>query len=235
MVDILKDNLKNNKKEFLKRLGSYEGWAVPHAWPLNHTRPNGGYPDNSVFFSEAFALYSLVKKFKIDVFIESGVYRGGSTSVWGRVLPEVKVFSVDYLKEGREPRKKWEGVKSVMEPLYPNINFIEGNGNIILPQLIEENPDKRIGVFVDGPKDEEGLKLAKKCLSYDNVFFSSLHDYTSPQYFHTRLDEFREFTQDLDINHPQILKYPKGAGLTILLEGFETGTISTEGLLKHQQ
>lgn len=216
MIEILKENLKTNKKEFLDKLGSYEGWEVPWAWPKHSSRPNGGYPSNSVFFSEAFALYSLAKKYKIDILIESGVYRGGSTSVWGRTLSNLEIFSVDYVKEGLNPRQKWDGVRSTLGPLYPNITFIEGDGNKVLPEIIEKNTNKKIGVFVDGPKDEKGLNLAKKCLSYDNVCFSSLHDYTSNDYFHTRLDEFRKITEDLDTNHPQISKYPKGAGLTIL-------------------
>jgi hypothetical protein len=216
MIEILKENLKANKQDFLNKLGSYEGWEVPWAWPKHPSRPNGGYPSNSVFFSEAFALYSLSQYYNIDILIESGVYRGGSTSVWGRTLSNLKIFSVDYVKEGANPRQKWDGVRSTLGPLYPNITFIEGNGNKLLPEIIENNPSKKIGVFVDGPKDTEGLNLAKKCLSYDNVYFSSLHDYVSKDYFHTRLSEFREIASDLDVNHPQILKYPKGAGLTIL-------------------
>lgn len=217
MIKFLKNNFEQDKEEFLQKVGSYEGWAVPVAWPLHPSRPNGGYPANSIFFSEAFAIYKLAKHYNIDILIESGVYRGGSTSLWGRVFSDKQIYSVDYVQEGSNARGKWDAVREFYKPLYPNINFIEGDGNKVLPQLIEENPNKKIGVFVDGPKDQVGLKLAETCLSYDNVVFSSLHDwYNSEKYFHTRSESYRKLVGDIDKGHPQLHKYPKGAGLTIL-------------------
>lgn len=218
MINFLKNNFQNNKKVFLEKIGSYEGWQVPDAWPLHPSRPNGGYPANSIFFSEAFVLYRLAMHYQIDMFIESGVYRGGSTSVWGRTLPNVNIFSVDYVKEGTNPRQKWDSVRSTLGPLYPNITFIEGDGREVLPRLIEENEDKKIGIFVDGPKNKEGFNLAKKCLSYENVYFTSLHDYTDDNYFHTKLEEYRTLAGNLDLEHPQIQKHPNGAGLTVLVK-----------------
>lgn len=217
MIDLLSKGFESQKLEFLQKVGSYEGWAVPEAWPLHPSRPNGGYPANSIFFSEALALYILAKHHNIDMLIESGVYRGGSTSLWGRIFSDKKIFSVDFLQEGRNSRKKWDAVQKFYKPLYPNITFIEGDGNIILPQLISENSNLKIGVFVDGPKDKIGLKLAEKCISFPNVYFSSLHDWTrSDNYFNTRSSEYRKMVGEIDKEHPQILKYPNGPGLTII-------------------
>lgn len=207
------------KEEFIKKVGSYEGWEVPVAWPIHYTRPNGGYPGNSIFFSEALTLYTLAKEYKIDCFIESGVYRGGSTSLWGRIFPNIELYSIDYVQEGPNPRQKWESVQAKLKPLYPNINFIEGDGNIKLPEIIESNSNKKFGVFVDGPKDEEGLKLAEKCANYDNVYFSSLHDYSHPYYFSTKTNlDFRKIVGDMNKVHPQIQSYPNGPGLTIIVK-----------------
>tara|TARA_B100002019_G_C21244087_1_gene587314 strand:+ start:846 stop:1514 length:669 start_codon:yes stop_codon:yes gene_type:complete len=213
------NNVKKYKNEFIEKVGTYEGWAVPHAWPIHESRPNGCYPSNSIFFSEALALYTLAKDKEIDIFIESGVYRGGSTSVWGRVFPDLKIYSIDYVQEGPNPRLKWEGVQSVIKPLYPQIEFIEGDGYEVIPELIEKHSDKKLGVFVDGPKYPGGLMLAESCFNdYENVLFSSLHDHIEPKYFTTHDLEFREIigTMDSDMNHPQCEKYPKGAGLTII-------------------
>lgn len=218
MIKFLEKNFEKNKKEFLEKIGTYEGWSIPHAWPIHSSRPNGGYPANSIFFSEAFVLYRLANHYKIDIFIESGVYRGGSTSVWGRTLTGKKIFSIDYLQEGNNPRKKWEGVRSVLEPLHPNITFIEGDGRTVIPKIITDYPDKKIGVFVDGPKDKEGLDLAKKCLSFDNVLFSSLHDYVDENYFHTKKNEYRKLAADMDKDHTQLSTHPNGPGLTVLIK-----------------
>lgn len=214
------DNVKKYKNEFIEKVGSYEGWSVPGtAWPIDDTRPNGSFPGNSIFFSEALALYTLAKDNKIEVFIESGVFRGGSTSIWGRVFSDLQVYSVDYVQEGTNPRQKWEAVQSVIKPLYPHITFVEGDGYEVLPKLIEKHSDKKIGVFVDGPKYPGGLMLAESCFDdYENVLFSSLHDHIEPKYFTTHDDEFRKVvgTMDVDMEHPQREKYPKGAGLTII-------------------
>ena len=215
-------NLKSVKKykdEFIEKVGTYVGWDVPHAWPIEPSRPEGGYPDNSIFFSEALAIYTLAKDKEIDILIESGVRRGGSTSIWGRVFPDLKVYAIDCLIEGLEPRLKWEGLQSVIKPLYPQIEFIEGDGYEEIPKLIESNSDKKIGIFVDGPKHPGGLMLAESCFDdYENVLFSSLHDYVHPTYFTTHDSEFREIvgTIDSDMKHPACERYPKGPGLTII-------------------
>lgn len=217
MFNFFSNNIEKDKEEFLNKVGSYEGWAVPVAWPIHSSRPNGGYPANSIFFSEAFALYKLAKHYNIDILIESGVYRGGSTSLWGRVFSDKQIYSVDYVQEGNNARQKWNAVRETYKTLYPNITFIEGNGIKVLPEIIEENENAKIGVFVDGPKDNIGLRLAETCLSYSNVQFSSLHDwYNSEEYFHTRLEDYRKLMGDIDKYHPQIKKYPNGPGLTIL-------------------
>ena len=190
------DNVKKYKEEFIEKVGTYVGWDVPHAWPIEPSRPEGGYPANSIFFSEALAIYTLAKDKEIDILIESGVRRGGSTSIWGRVFPDLKVYAIDCLIEGPEPRLKWEGVQSVIKPLYPQIE-----------------------IFIDGPKYPGGLMLAESCFDdYENVMFSSLHDYAAENYFNTHDDEFRKIVEGMDTEHPQFSKYPKGSGLSLIYE-----------------
>lgn len=188
----------------------WNNWYIPSV-------TEGGYPHQAIFFSEALVLYSLAQEYNIDIFIESGVYRGGSTTLWGKLFPTKELISVDYVKEGSNPVQMWNRVRSKLTHIYKNITFIEGDGNHFLPKIISENPDKKIGVFVDGPKDAVGLTLMEKCFSYDNVCFSSLHDYTHPKYFSTRNNkEFSDLFNYLNADHPQATKYPTGPGLTVI-------------------
>lgn len=199
------------KNEFLQKVGSYDGWCIKDAYG------GLGYPPNSIFFSEALVLYTLAKKYKITHFIESGVYRGGSTSLWCRVFPNIRLHSIDYVKEGLNPRMKWNAVSTTLSSMYSNIEFIEGDGNLEVIKMIEKLPNEKVGVFIDGPKDAMGLSLAEKVIGYDNVMFSSLHDYTHPTYFSTQKDDVcNKLTTELDKSHPQINKYPKGPGLTVI-------------------
>lgn len=205
-------NLNKYKNEFLETLGTLNDWKHPI---LNSEIP--GYPPNSIFFGEALILYALSKEYEIDCFIESGVYRGGSTTIWCKVFSELKLFSVDLVIEGNFPDKKWNYISTEFPKLYKNISFIRGDGNKILPNVIEENPNKKFGVFVDGPKNAQGVRLMEKCFSYENVMFSSLHDYTHEKYFSTRKNKnVCDMISEIDKNHVQIKKYPSGPGLTVI-------------------
>ena len=78
-----------------------------------------------------------------------------------------------------------------------------------------------IEISVDGPKYPGGLMLAESCFNdYENVMFTSLHDHIEPKYFTTHDDEFRKIVGEMDVEmeHPQWRKYPKGAGLTLIYE-----------------
>lgn len=186
------------KKEYLKELDTVKD-----------------YPPNSLFFSEGLAVYSLAKYFKIDILIESGVFRGGSTSIWIRTLKDISIQCYDIL----ESKRHVSIVQGVIDKYQdnPNINFTIGDGIIEIPKFIESNPDKRIGVFVDGPKDRQGLDLCDKCLSYNNVFFSCLHDFSKlndSKHLSTRTSsKFNSVAGDMNAQHPQIGKYPNGPGL----------------------
>ena len=107
-----------------------------------------------------------------------------------------------------------------LSPMYPNINLIQGDGNVELIKIIESNPDKKIGILVDGPKGTEGIKLAEKCLSYKNVCFSSLHDFGCKKYFSTfnynKLNQLVKSVNVLNEEHPGFEKNPRGYNLTIL-------------------
>jgi hypothetical protein len=197
-------NFLNYKKEFLDKI-----------YPLMKN-----YPSNSLFYSEGLALYTLAKEFKIDLLIESGVFRGGSTRIWVNTLPEINIECIDILESSRHIPIVEEVIKKFSK--HKNINFTIGDSNIELPKIIKNNPNKTIGVFVDGPKDNEGLNLCKKVLEFSNVKFSCLHDFSmlnDEKHFSTRTNQsFNEQIRGINANHPQINKYPDGPGLYCLLK-----------------
>lgn len=202
------------KQEFIEKLGDISKWPeIPEVC-------GKGYPPNSIFLSEALVIYSLCKEFNINLLLESGVFRGGSTRIWSKVLSNIQIKCIDILES---PRHKPIVEKLSQELLsHGNIEFIIGDGNIELPKLIKENPKKNIGVFIDGPKDEEGFILCNKTLEYDNVIFSSLHDFSSfnnDKCFSSMNNiKFRKEIGDIDSTHPQIQKYPEGPGLYCILQ-----------------
>ena len=52
---------------------------VHEVWEDTDWDGRKGFPPHSIFYSEALAIYTLAKEFKIDLLIESGVFGGGST------------------------------------------------------------------------------------------------------------------------------------------------------------
>jgi len=205
-------------EEFISKIGTYKGGNTHYDGKINNT--DGGYPPHSIMFFEALLLYTLAKENNIDIFIESGVRLGGSTSIWGRVFSDLEVFSVEANIHDNS-KNIWDNIiLGKLSPMYPNINLISGNGIIELPKIIEANPNKKIGILVDGPKNNEGLSLAEKCLSYSNVCFSSLHDFGSEKFFSTyeydKLEQLIQSVSSLNKEHLGFKKNPSGYNLTIL-------------------
>ena len=201
--------------EFIQKVGTYKN---------GNSHYENGYPPHSIMFFEALLLYTLAKEHNIDCFIESGVRLGGSTSIWGRVFSDLEVYSVELGKTKGKRKSEYEDniewIKNNLIPAYPKINFKFGNGSKLLPKIIENNPNKKFGILVDGPKNGEGLKLCKKCLQYNNVYFSSLHDFGDKNYFTTftydKLDQLIKSVTILNNEHPGFEENPKGYNLTIL-------------------
>jgi len=121
-----------------------------------------------ILASEGFAFCAISKHFKANLILESGVYKGQSTSIWSKFFSNSKVIAIDkVLLESTV--KKFTSVS--------NVELRKGSGETLLPKLIRENSNERITVFIDGPKGMDAIDLAEECLSFDNVFMVGLHDF----------------------------------------------------------
>ena len=173
---------------------------------------------HGITHSEGLLIYTLAREFEIDILLESGVMHGQSTEIWGKTLPDVKVYGVDNLGDFQCP--DMDKVKSRLDR-YKNIELIyPADGCDEIPKLISKHSDKKIGVFVDGPKAEKGEQLYAKALDNDNVCFACMHDWTSTnnkKSLATRTrKEWREVADDIDKRNNVKSKYqkkPNGPGL----------------------
>lgn len=125
--------------------------------------------ENSVLFSEAFAFTSFCRLHDVDVILESGVYKGFSTEVWSLFVGEV--LAVDLF-----PHEPVLQAAQLRLSSRNNAKVMRGNGKTVLPQLIEQRPQQRIAVFIDGPKGELAIRLALKLREYPQVAFVAMHD-----------------------------------------------------------
>lgn len=123
----------------------------------------------SILMSEGFAFCVMGDLFNIDTILESGVYGGRSTQIWAEYFSQDQlIIAVDRNKLNEETRERLGR--------YSNIELIVGNGVVELNKKIKELQNRRIGIFLDGPKGKEAVEFAKEALSNSSVYFIGIHD-----------------------------------------------------------
>jgi len=120
-----------------------------------------------ILLSEGFAFCAVADLFNLDVILESGVWNGRSTEIWAKYfLPEINITAIDIKLQ-----------KEAIKRLAPySVNLIEGDSHTLLCDCIRTFHQKRIGVFIDGPKGPAAIELGKTCLTFSNVAFVGIHD-----------------------------------------------------------
>ncbi len=160
-----------SKDEFIKKADSIiESWKSK-VLPLD-------YIDNGILLWEAFAFSVYLELLDIDIIIESGVAGGRSTEVWARSF-NGNIYGVDNCSVYGKNR-----LKNTTNRLckYNNVYIIDNDSYIELPKLIKNNKDKRIALFVDGPKKHLAKDLINTVID-DNVVLVGIHDTCTKNYY----------------------------------------------------
>lgn len=162
----------------------------------------------TIILSEGFAFCAFADALDVDIIIESGIYYGRSTKIWGGYfLPDKQVVAIDL--------KIQACAKDALR--LKAITLIEGDSIQIIPQLLEQYLDKRVAIFLDGPKTFEAIALAHTAFCYKNTKMVAIHDtyQGTPQrkalnkykdVFFTDDPEFVEAYKHLDIDESQLDK-----------------------------
>lgn len=162
------------------------------------------YVQSGMFFSELFLFLNICEREGVDVIIESGVKRGNSTRVIA-ALKRYPLISIDYKNFLLTPMK---GVK-----------FVKGNALEVVPPLLEKHKGKRIGMLLDGPKNEKGRAFKDVCLTYPQVRVVAVHDTQAGfgETMHSHNPEVRAINAVLDRHIPEPFNSaaPQGPGLGV--------------------
>lgn len=149
MIDQLKQQVADSLPRFEKTAGTVP-WAP-----------------RSILKSEGLAVCAMADLYGIDLLIESGICNGRSTEMWCRY--GVQTFAIDWeIRPATADRIRRYGATVMCS-----------DAKTALPGLINDvmcQSDERIGVFIDGPKEQAAVDLAKKCMGYDAVQFVGVHD-----------------------------------------------------------
>lgn len=129
------------------------------------------WSERSILLSEGLLVCAMADLFNIELFVESGVYEGKSAEVWGRYFlnKNVDILAIDaVIRNGARKRLSY----------LPNVKLLAGDGVSVLPSTVntQVNKKRNVGVFIDGPKGEVAVNLAKKLIVQDNVKFVAVHD-----------------------------------------------------------
>lgn len=127
---------------------------------------------SGISLTEGFSFCIMGEYFKIDTIIESGTARGMSTEIFARYFNFPIITIDDTNTYGIEVFNKTKNRLSK----YDNITCLKGDGIEIIPNIINNITDKKIGIFLDGPKGKRGVEFGKRCFNYKNVIFVGLHD-----------------------------------------------------------
>lgn len=183
------------------------------------------YRRTGIRFSEGFLLHILCRIYNVDLVIESGVNYGMSTRIL--VNCGMSIISLD-----RKPVCK--EIADVFEN-NPNAKFVMGESPKTLPEILDDvkYKNKKIGVFIDGPKRLLARQLAEKAFSYDNVFFVGIHDQEK------RRDNYRmsqSFKNVIYSDHPEFVKKYSSLDrdIVIMLDAeLEAATCHTDEYKQH--
>lgn len=140
-------------------------------------KATGGFEDRGILNSEMLAVCAISEELGVEVFIESGRWRGQSTDVLARYFSDklVRVESIELYRD--------ENALHVEEKMkaHPNLVLHYGDANKIIPSLVRKYQNKKIALLFDGPKGQAALDVFQFCLTQSkNVVAGFFHDMRKP-------------------------------------------------------
>lgn len=151
----IKNNCKKIELEYVEKI--LPRYQIPHG----------------ILPSEGFAFCAFAKYFDTNMILESGTGGGQSTSTWTEFFEHTPVITVDTALPNSTVRKLSS---------FSNLSFKQGDSRSLLPELIQKNSNRRLSIFIDGPKYSSAINLAKECLTYKNVCMVGIHDFPKLRY-----------------------------------------------------
>jgi len=131
------------------------------------------YNFGGIWPTEGFLFCSIAEVLEVDLVIESGMAYGVSTEIWAGFF-DCPVISIDL----NHLYGAWEETKERLQSKHKNLICYLGDGKILVEKYIQENPGKRIAVFMDGPKGLGAKKMMDELTAkYKEIKMVGYHDF----------------------------------------------------------
>lgn len=137
-------------------------------------RVDSSWAERSILMSEGFAVCAMADLYKIDCLIESGTYNGRSAEIFAQYFdghPSLNTVDIKIRKQAVERLSA-----------YKNTTLYEGEGHQKILKLLSNMKDKKVGVFIDGPKGKKAVLLTLELLNHPEVAFVGIHDLHARNY-----------------------------------------------------
>lgn len=128
------------------------------------------YEARGILHSEMAIIIATIRAAKCDTVIETGRYRGQSTYIMAKYLPDVQIHSIE-----RRVTRNEVIARRRLEP-FSNVTLHMGEAVVGVPELIEEFKDKTVAILFDGPKGFEALSLLTAAFESPHVVLGFIHD-----------------------------------------------------------
>jgi len=130
------------------------------------------YKSRGIWYTEAFLFCSICDILNVDAIIESGVAYGCSTDIFATYF-DFQIISVDI-----DQYETFEKTKDRLKH-HDNLSMVKGDGFEIIPEILKDGKDVKVGVFIDGPKGKEARQLRDSLSEFGNVLCFGYHDYSN--------------------------------------------------------
>jgi len=148
-----------------------ESYWVENEQKFKDIIQNVPYQKKGIWYTEAFLFCSICDILKVDAIIESGVAYGCSTEIFANYF-DFNIIAID-----SDQYDIFSDTSKRLEK-YNNLSLIKGNSFELIPNIIEENLDANVGIFIDGPKGREARRLRDNLLKFNNISCFGFHDYS---------------------------------------------------------
>ena len=142
--------------------GQLENYWIENEQKFKDIIQNVPYQKKGIWYTEAFLFCSICDILKVDAIIESGVAYGCSTEIFANYFDfNIVAIDSDQYDIFSDTSKRLEK--------YNNLSLIKGNSFELIPNIIEENLDANVGIFIDGPKGREARRLRDNLLKFNKT------------------------------------------------------------------
>ncbi len=137
----------------------------------------GNFEERGILNSEMLLVCAVSEELGVEVFIESGRWKGQSTQILTKYFEgkPVLIESIEAFwdENAAYVEKKLKGKD--------NLNLHYGDAHELIPKLAKKHKNKKVAFLFDGPKGQAALDIFRLALSYsDGIVAGFFHDMRKP-------------------------------------------------------